>query len=84
MNTLRFEGDMTVYEAAAQYAQLREALEQGGELALDLSAVTALDTAGLQLLVFARKAGASCLAGASAAVGDALSLLQLDAWMAQP
>jgi anti-anti-sigma factor len=82
MSTLRIAGDMTIYEAAAQCAQLLEALERASDLEIDLSGVTALDTAGLQLLILAKKTAAARggtlrLSGHSPAVVDAFDLLQL-------
>lgn len=82
MNTLRIAGDMTIYEAAAHSAEILAALAQSGNLEIDLSGVTALDTAGLQLLILAKKTaaaqgGALQLTGHSPAVVDAFDLLQL-------
>ena len=82
MNTLRIAGDMTIYEAAAQCGEVLAALEGQDELEIDLAGVTALDTAGLQVLMLAKKTaaahGASLrLTGHSAAVVDAFDLLQL-------
>jgi anti-sigma B factor antagonist len=55
-STLAFEGDFTIYnvtevknEIFADYEKLAD------RVALDLSGVTELDTAGVQLLLFAKK-----------------------------
>jgi anti-anti-sigma factor len=82
MSALRLTGDMTIYEAAAQCVQVLEALERRKDLEIDLSGVTALDTAGLQLLILAKKTasaqgGSLRLTGHSPAVVDAFDLLQL-------
>jgi anti-sigma B factor antagonist len=53
--TLEIEGELTVHTAAEHRGPLLELLEPEGELALDLSAVTELDTAGLQLLLLAQR-----------------------------
>ena len=54
--TLVFEGDLTIYSVAqikdeifADYEKLAD------KIALDLEAVTEIDTAGVQLLLFAKK-----------------------------
>ena len=47
--------DMTIYHAAEQKTQLLEALAQGQTLELDLSQVAEMDTAGLQLLLLAKR-----------------------------
>jgi anti-sigma B factor antagonist len=56
MNELRVEGEMTIYRATevAQtlFAELRA---QAGDVNLDLSDVTEFDTAGLQLVLMARR-----------------------------
>ncbi len=48
-------GGMTIYEAVAQKAVLLKALDGHEEVEIDLSGVTELDTAGLQLLVLAKR-----------------------------
>ena len=59
-STLTFEGDLTIYyvsqvkdELLADYEKLAD------KIALDLSAVGEIDTAGVQLLLFAKKFFAS-------------------------
>lgn len=73
---LRLEGEMTIYRAA----ELKDAVLAAA--ALDLAAVEEIDTAGLQLLLLARReahaAGRAWRIGArSAAVDDAIALLGL-------
>lgn len=58
--TLVFEGDITIYYVA----QIKEALfsdyeKLANKVALDLGGVTEIDTAGVQLLLFAKKFFAS-------------------------
>jgi anti-sigma B factor antagonist len=50
---LYLAGDLTVYRAAEVHAQLRGQLEKDPTLALDLDAVTEVDTAGIQVLLVA-------------------------------
>jgi anti-anti-sigma factor len=50
---VQLAGELTIYTAAAAKVTLFEALAKKADLAIDLSAVTELDTAGLQLLLMA-------------------------------
>lgn len=53
---LRVHGEMTIYRANELAQSLFEALrDQPGDQALDLSGVTEFDTAGLQILLMARR-----------------------------
>lgn len=53
---LRIEGEMTIYSAAALAERIATAIrDASGEVRLDLSQVTDIDTAGLQILLLARK-----------------------------
>jgi len=53
---LRIEGEMTIYSAAALAARVIAAVtDASGVASLDLSQVTDIDTAGLQILLMARK-----------------------------
>ncbi|WP_371322908.1 STAS domain-containing protein [Dechloromonas sp. ZY10] len=47
--------DLTIYNALELKQRLTEAVEQGSALELDLSHVAEIDTAGLQLLILARR-----------------------------
>lgn len=77
--------ELTIAQAAACRDTLVDALCSGpGDLALDLSAVTDIDSAGLQLLLAARRSlreqGATLqLRNVSATVLDALAVFGLDA-----
>jgi anti-anti-sigma regulatory factor len=51
-------GRMTVYEAAEDQRALLEALGRSAELEIDLSEVTELDTAGIQILALAKREAA--------------------------
>jgi anti-anti-sigma factor len=78
------EGEMTIYRAAELCAGLQAAMKAGdGDFALDLSGVTEMDTAGVQLLLAAGKSAEAArralrLAGRSPAVDEVLGLLGLD------
>jgi anti-anti-sigma factor len=52
---VRLAGDLTIQTAADTKATIMAALDDGGDLDLDLSDLTELDTAGLQLLLLARR-----------------------------
>ncbi len=55
MQILSLEGELTIYTAAEQKEILQGFLQNSGDLEIDLSAVTELDTAGLQLLIVAKR-----------------------------
>ncbi|GAA3213035.1 lipid asymmetry maintenance protein MlaB [Dactylosporangium siamense] len=57
-DALIIDGELTVAVAAEQQARLRAFLERGTAADVDLSGVTELDTAGLQLLLVARREAA--------------------------
>lgn len=78
----RPEGELTIYTAAEQHGQLMSALEAGQVVLLDMSAVNEVDTAGLQLLILARREAARRgielrVGGCSDVVMDALETVQL-------
>lgn len=52
---IAIEGELSIYTAADWKRRLDDLSGQGGDLELDLGAVQALDTAGLQLLMMAKK-----------------------------
>ncbi len=54
-NRLSIGEDMTIYRAGQQKSQLLDALAVTGKLDLDLSQVSAMDSAGLQLLILLKK-----------------------------
>jgi anti-anti-sigma factor len=87
---LRLDGEWTIYRAGELKARLQAALEAAGAaLELDLSGVTELDTAGIQLLMQAKREAQakSCqlrLSGHSAAVLEAFELLNLAPYFGDP
>jgi anti-anti-sigma factor len=52
---LALHEDMTIYQAAEQKNRLLAALAEARHLALDLSGVAEIDTAGLQLLMLVKR-----------------------------
>lgn len=79
---MRVETDMTVYTAAAVKDALLAAVARG-ESELDLGAVNEIDTAGLQLLLLARREVAARdaalrVVNPSVAVLELLALCRLD------
>lgn len=86
---LRFEGELTIYAAAAVKTALLEALTDAIEVELDLAGITAIDTAGMQLLIAAkREADAAAtplrLVDHSAAVLELIELYDLAGGFGDP
>lgn len=81
--TLRFEGEMTIYRAAELKQQLAPWLAgvtAADAATIDLSAVSEIDCSGIQLLALAQRAAAAAgcelrLADPGAAVGEVFTLL---------
>jgi anti-anti-sigma factor len=84
-SSFRIDGELTIYRAAELAAAMKAALADvadGGLLEVDLSEVAEMDSAGVQLLLAAkRSAGESGrslrLSGRSPAVDEVLAILQL-------
>jgi anti-sigma B factor antagonist len=89
-HTLALSGELGIVDAAALRLQWLTALaEHPGDLTLDLSAVEACDSAGVQLLLALRRSllsqGRSLRVGAAApAVRQALATYGLDSLLAAP
>ena len=80
--SIHVEGDLTIYEAAEARASLLALVDGARAVELDLADVGDIDSAGLQLLLATARTlsvGGGCLslAGASAAVAEAIGLLGL-------
>jgi anti-sigma B factor antagonist len=80
---LRVEGEMTIYRALELKDQLFPQAAVSPATALDLSAVTEIDTAGVQLLLLAQRAARAAghelrIMAPSAAVLEVLNLMGLD------
>ncbi|MCE5233865.1 MAG: STAS domain-containing protein [Mizugakiibacter sp.] len=74
---------MSIYRARELKQTLHAPLEKTATIEVDLSAVTELDTAGLQLLLLAKRSaqarqGDLRIVAHSPAVGEVFALLQLD------
>ena len=86
---LVIEGEMTIYRATELKQTLLGALAQPGSIHVDLSAVTELDAAGVQLLMLARQLADGRqkelrLVAISPVVVEVLELLSLKAYLAPP
>ncbi|WP_382434579.1 STAS domain-containing protein [Giesbergeria sinuosa] len=83
--SLRIDGEMTIYRAAELKQLLLEPLQPHATVEVNLSGVTELDTAGLQLLLLAKRTalqqeGQLRLVGHSPAVLNVFDLLNLAAY----
>lgn len=79
---VQIRGEMTIYDAALLKEKLFAALEGQPDVCLDLSAVSELDTTGVQLLLLARHRSTArgakfSVARPSDAVNEALGLLRI-------
>ena len=52
---IRIDDELTIYTAGVVNATIRDALAANDSVAIDLTGVTEIDTAGLQILLVARK-----------------------------
>lgn len=85
--TLALAGELTIYAAAEAKAPLLAPLAECGELVIDLAGVSEIDSAGLQLLLLARREAEAAgrplrFADASPAVAELVALYGLTAWFA--
>lgn len=75
---LIFDGALTIYEAAAARDAMRDIIAESQPIEVDLTGISEVDLSGIQLLLsLSREPRLKFLAGASEAVGDALTLLDL-------
>ena len=79
-------GEVTVFNASAIRDQLLGALNETGDLDVDLSQVSEIDTAGVQLILAAKREAAACnktirFSGCSDTVFDVMALLGLSAYL---
>lgn len=85
LTSFRIAGELSIYRAAELCDALKTALAGvagGQELEVDLSEVTEMDSAGVQLLMAAKKTARACgrevrLTGRSPAVDEVLEALRL-------
>lgn len=83
------EGNMTIYEAAADKQVLLSALAKAKEFDVDLSSLREMDTAGLQLLILLKRESLRLgtvmrLVGHSSAIRDVLETYNMTAYFADP
>ncbi|TAK81142.1 MAG: anti-sigma factor antagonist [Aquabacterium sp.] len=81
---MRIEGELSIYRAAELKAELLAAIKPKATLEVDLSGVTELDSAGVQVLMLAKRAardlgGELKLSAHSPAVVEVFELLDLAA-----
>ena len=84
---LAIEGEMTIYQAVDHKAALLKPLQDCKEMELDLSAVTELDSAGLQLLLMLKREAEGKqlrLVNHSQAVFEVLELLNMEQHFGDP
>jgi anti-sigma B factor antagonist len=86
---LRIDGDMTIYRALELKQTLLDAVQTHAKVELDLSAITEIDTAGVQLLMLAKRAAQAAgrelrLVGHSPAVVEVFQLFDLAAFFGDP
>jgi anti-anti-sigma factor len=89
VSTLRIEGELTIYRAEELCGEFRTALAAGGDLEVDLGAVTEMDSADVQLLIAATKAASAMqremrLIECSPAVREVFDILDLGAHLGLP
>ncbi|MET0351862.1 MAG: STAS domain-containing protein [Rhizobacter sp.] len=87
--SFRIEGELTIYRAAELKDTLLAAVAANDTLEVDLSAVEEFDTAGVQLLMLAKRAAGTAghtlrLTGHSAPVLDVFELLDLSQHFGDP
>ena len=83
------EGELTIFTAADLKAQLAAALEVSPELEINLSQISEMDSAGLQLLIVAKnecqaRNGSLRLTGHSPAVMEVLDICNMAAFFGDP
>ena len=88
-DSLVLQGELTIYHAESLKAQLLALLQKSGELEVDLHDVTELDSAGIQILMAAKKAAQSRgqhlrLVGHSRPVLEVFELFNLSAFFGDP
>ena len=86
---LCIEGELTIVRAAALHAELLMLLQDERNLDIDLSAVSEVDSAGLQLLLLAKRTALAHgselrLLGHSPAVLELLQLFNLSHYFGDP
>ena len=83
---LRVEGELTIYTAAALKPTLLTALSDNASLELDLSSVSEMDSAGLQLLLLLKREANRLnhsvkLSGSNSVIDEVLELCNLSGFL---
>ena len=83
------DGELSIFSAAALQQRLLDAISTGKEIEVDLSQVSEMDTAGIQLMVAAKREAADQkkllrFAGHSQAVLDLIELFDLSEYFGDP
>jgi anti-sigma B factor antagonist len=86
---LHLQGELTIYTVAEQKTRLLDALARGDGLDINLSNVTEIDSAGLQLLILAKREATSAgkrlrLCEHSPAASELIELYNLAGWFGDP
>ena len=86
---IEIKGELSIYTVAALRQQLLDAFEAAAEVDVDLSEVSEMDSAGMQLMVAAKREAALRgkalrFSGHSPAVFDVLELCQLSGHLGDP
>jgi anti-anti-sigma factor len=86
---LKLEGELSIYEVSEARQELRTRLEAAPDLELDLSGITGIDTAGLQVLYWLKQEAKALshhlpLVHHSAAVIEVFDLFNLAADFGDP
>lgn len=89
VSLLSISGDMTIYTAGTLKAELMNLIAQPCEREIDLTNVSEMDTAGLQLLIMAKREAARQktalrLTGHSHAVLDVMNICNMAAFFGDP
>lgn len=89
LRRLALEGELNIYAVATLKDKLLAPIDSGAEVEMDLARVSDIDSAGLQLLILAKRHaathGASLrLVGHSRPVQELLELYNLAAWFGDP
>jgi anti-anti-sigma factor len=89
IHRIDIKGELSIFTAADLRLRLLSALDVGSELEVDLSAVSEMDSAGMQLLVATKKDAAARnkplrFTGHSPAVVDLLELCDLTGYFGDP
>ena len=87
--TFKVQGEFTIYQAASLKQEMISFLEGHNTIDIDLSEVSEIDAAGIQLLLLAKKTAAAKekklrLIEHSSPVLEALELLNLSAYFGDP